>query len=102
MIVLGTDESVEAATKTSAESTVKPRGVSLSIMAVLAVVVVGGTVFHTWLHHRIHGVYNPTQIGLAFFLVINILITWWEIALFLCQDQVRAQFYLINQDVSKV
>ena len=74
------------------ESTAKPRGPALPLLAVLPLVIGGGTAFHTWLHHRVHGVYSPTQIGLAFFLVINILITWWEIALFFAQDRVRAGY----------
>jgi hypothetical protein len=61
-------------------------------LAVLALVIGGGTVFHAWLHHRVNGVYSPTQIALAFFLVINVLIAWWEIALFICYDDVRAGY----------
>lgn len=74
------------------ETTAESAGPTLSMMTLLAFVVLGGTVFHAWLHHRVNGVYNPTQIGLAFFLVINILITLWEIALFVYHDQVRAEF----------
>ena len=64
------------------ESTTQPRGLAIPTAAVIGVVVVIGTSFHTWLHQRVHGVYNPTQIGLAFFFVINVMIAWWEIALF--------------------
>ena len=74
------------------ESTTQPRGLAVPTAAVIGTVVVVGTLFHTWLHHRVHGVYNPTQIGLAFFLVINVLIAWWEIALFACQDQIHAEY----------
>jgi hypothetical protein len=78
------------------ESTTQPRGLAIPTAAVIGSVVVIGTVFHTWLHERVHGVFNATQIGLAFFLVINVLIAWWEIALFVCQDQIRAEYEAIK------
>jgi hypothetical protein len=59
-------------------------------------VVVGGTLFHIWLHQRVHGVYNVTQIGLAFFLVTNVLISWWEIALLVCRDRIRSEYEAIK------
>jgi hypothetical protein len=74
------------------ESTTQPRGLTIPTAAVVGAVVLIGTVFHTWLHQRVHGVYNLTQIGLAFFLVINVMIAWWEIALFFCQDQIHAEY----------
>jgi len=78
------------------ESTTQPRGLAIPTAAVIGSVVLIGTVFHTWLHERVHGVFNATQIGLAFFLVINVLIAWWEIALFVCQDQIRAEYEAIK------
>jgi hypothetical protein len=74
------------------ESTTQPRGLTIPTAAVVGAVVLIGTVFHTWLHQRVHGVYNVTQIGLAFFLVINVMIAWWEIVLFFCQDQIHAEY----------
>ncbi len=74
---------------TVADPTTTTKGPALPLFAVLAVVIGGGTVFHVWLHHRVHGVFSPTQIALAFFLIINILIAWWEIALFFCYQDVR-------------
>jgi len=79
------------------ESTSEPRGIAVPTAAIIGIVVVTGTVFHIWLHQRVHGVYNPTQIGLAFFLVINVLINWWEIALMVCQDQIRAEYEAIKE-----
>ena len=73
------------------ETTTQPR-LAVPAGAVIGTFVVAGTLFHIWLHQRVHGVYNPTQIGLAFFLVINVLIAWWEIALFVCQDQIREEY----------
>jgi len=73
-------------------STTEPRGLAAPTAAIIGAVVGGGTLFHVWLHQRVHGVYNATQIGLAFFLVINVLVAWWEIALFVCQNQIRAEY----------
>lgn len=74
------------------ESTTQPRGPAVPAAAIIGTVVIGASLFHVWLHQRVHGVYNPTQIGLAFFLVINVLVAWWEIALFVCQDQIYAEY----------
>jgi hypothetical protein len=79
------------------ESTTQPRGLTVPTAAVIGTVVLAGTLFHTWLHQHVHGVYNGTQIGLAFFLVINVLIAWWEIALFVCQDQIHAEYEAIKE-----
>ena len=64
----------------------------MTAVAVIGLVIVAGTSLHIWLHHRAHGVFNPTQIGLAFFLVVNVLIAWWEIALFVRQDQIQEEY----------
>jgi hypothetical protein len=78
------------------ESTAQPRGLAIPTAAVIGAVVLIGTLFHVWLHQHVHGVYNATQIGLAFFLVINVLVAWWEIALFVCQDQIHAEYEAIK------
>ena len=74
------------------ESSTRARGPQVPTAAVIGTVVVAGTLLHIVLHQREHGVYNVTQIGLAFFLVINVLIAWWEIALFVCQDQIQSEY----------
>ena len=74
------------------ESSTQPRGLAIPTAAVIGTVVIIGTIFHIWLHQRVHGLYNATQIGLAFFLVINVLISWWEIALFVRQDEIHAEY----------
>lgn len=79
------------------ESTAQPRGPAIPTAAVIGIIVVVGTLFHIWLHQRVHGVYNATHIGLAFFLVINVLISWWEIALFVCQDQIHSEYEAIKE-----
>ena len=60
--------------------------------AIVVVFVVAGTALHLWLHHRTHGVVDPTHAGLSFFLVLNLLIGWWEVALLVCQDQIAAEY----------
>ena len=60
--------------------------------AIIAVFIVAGTSLHIWLHRRTHGVCDPTQIALAFFLVVNLMITWWEIALFIRQDEIQEEY----------
>jgi len=72
-------------------------GLTIPTAAVIGAVVVAGTGLHVGLHQRVHGVFSPTQIGLAFFLVINAMVAWWEIALFLCQDQIQAEYDLIRE-----
>ncbi len=79
------------------ESTTEQRALAIPTAAVIGIVIAAGTVFHTWLHQRVHGVFNPTQIGLAFFLVVNVLINWWEIALMVCQDQIQAEYREIKE-----
>lgn len=59
---------------------------------IVGTVVVAGTLLFVGLHHRTHGVYNATQIALAFFLVVNILICFWEMALVFGRDRIRADY----------
>ncbi|MDH4282599.1 MAG: hypothetical protein OEV36_08110 [Myxococcales bacterium] len=79
------------------ESTTRSRNLSVPTGAVIGAVVVAGTLFHLWLHQRVHGVYNLTQVALAFFLVINVMVNWWEIALLVCQDQIRTEYEEIRE-----
>jgi hypothetical protein len=79
------------------ETPTQSRAFAVPTGVVVAFVVVAGTCLHVWLHQRTHGVYNATQIGLAFFLVINVMIAWWEIALFVQQDQIRAEYEALRQ-----
>jgi len=79
------------------ESTTEPRGLAVPTAAVIGIVVIAGTVLHISLHQRVHGIYSPTQIGLAFFLVINVLIAWWEIALMVRQDQICSEYETIKE-----
>jgi hypothetical protein len=79
------------------EPRTQSRGPAIPTAAVIAVVIIAGTSLHVWLHQRTHGIYNTTQIGLAFFLVVNVMIAWWEIALFVRQDQIRAEYDAIRE-----
>lgn len=79
------------------ETTMQSRGLAIPTGAAIGLFVIAGTSFHVWLHHRTHGLYNATQIGLAFFLVVNVMVAWWEIALFLCQDQIQSEYQSIKE-----
>ena len=79
-------------TGTEARPQTRSRGLSIPTAAAIGLWVVAGTSFHVWLHQRTNGVLNTTQIALAFFLVINVMIAWWEMALFFCQDQIQAEY----------
>lgn len=74
------------------ESTTRQTGPSVPTGAVIGAVVVAGTSFHLWLHQHVHGVYNLTQVALACFLVVNVMVNWWEIALLVCQDRIHAEY----------
>lgn len=51
-----------------------------------------GTGIPVFLHHDVHGVFNATQIGLAFFLWLNAIIALWEICLFLRIDLIEQEY----------
>jgi len=78
-------------------TTTQARVLAIPTAAVIVLAVVTGTSLHIWLHHRTHGVFNMTQIGLAFFLVVNVIVAWWEIALFVRQDQIQAEYDEIRE-----
>ena len=79
-------------TQTQTRTQPQARGVTIPTITAITVFVVGLTALHIWLHYRTHGVFNATQIGLAFFLVVNVMIAWWEIALFVSQDKIKAEY----------
>jgi hypothetical protein len=56
--------------------------------AVLGVLVLG-TALPVALHAERHGVYNPHQIALAFFLWLNTMVAFWEWALWLRIDRIE-------------
>lgn len=64
----------------------------VSAWQVILVVICGGTVFHAGLHALVHGSFNVHQAALAFFLVINVLVNFWELALHACADQIRREY----------
>lgn len=57
-----------------------------------------GAVLPPWLHHQAHGGFSWTYFILSFFLVINLLICFWEICLFLRIDHIKARNATIAQD----
>lgn len=84
-------------TGTHAHSEPTSSGASIPTAAAIGLWVLAATTFHVWLHQRTHGVFNPTQIALAFFLVVNAMIAWWEMALYFCQDQIQSEYDSIRE-----
>ena len=64
----------------------------MRIYHVVVTAVVLGTAVPVALHHQAHGVFNPHQIALAFFLWLNAIIAFWEICLFLRIDVIEKQY----------
>ena len=48
-----------------------------------------GTLVPVYLHHQVHGVYYPLLMGLAFFLPLNMLFCYFELALGLFIDKIK-------------
>ncbi len=72
-------------------------GRTLPLWAVTCAVLGGLFLFHAVLHYALHGVFNVHQLVLAFFLVLNILINFWELGLHRQGDAIRAE-YLAHKD----
>jgi hypothetical protein len=64
----------------------------MRIYQVVFFAVVAGTALPIALHHAVHGVVSPHQIGIAFFLWLNTIIALWEICLFLRIDLIEKQY----------
>ena len=79
-------------TQTQTQTRPQTSGATVPAIAVIATFVVGFTALHIWLHYRTHGVFNGTQIALSFFLVVNALIAFWEMALYFSQDKIQAEY----------
>lgn len=56
-----------------------------------------GTSVHVALHRHVHGVYNVHQIMIGFFLVLNLLVNFWEFGLYFTADEIRDE-YLATKD----
>jgi hypothetical protein len=65
---------------------------------VVLLAVVLGTGAPIYLHHVEHGVTNPHQMGLAFFLWLNAIIAFWEICLFFEIDRIEKQFARFREE----
>lgn len=62
-----------------------------SWVAIVAVLV-GGTALHVGMHYRAHGVVNVHHATLAAFLVLNVLVNFWELGLLAYVDQIKAEY----------
>ena len=54
--------------------------------------VAGGTLLHVGLHRNVHGAIDADQALLAFFLVLNLWINFWEFALLARGDRIREEY----------
>jgi hypothetical protein len=79
-------------TNAQAESIVTPKGFTVPAWSVVVTFIVGVSIFHVWLHHAITGVFNVHQIALSSFLVVNLIVNFWEIGLLVCGDQVHDEY----------
>lgn len=52
----------------------------------------GGSLFMAWLHAQMHGEYNMLQAAVGSFIVINFVISLWEIALLLHISKVKREY----------
>lgn len=67
-------------------------GGRLPVWLVIATATVGGAGLPVLLHHRVHGVLNVHQTGMAFFFWLNTIIAAWEICLFFGIDGIRERY----------
>ncbi len=68
------------------------RGLTVPAWGFMVAFIVIGTLFHVWLHHAFRGTYNVNQIAIVFFLMVNLLVNFWEIGLLVCADQIRDEY----------
>lgn len=54
--------------------------------------VAGATCLHLGLHLHVHGAPNVHQAGLVFFLVVNVMVNFWEFALHAEADRIRREW----------
>ena len=63
----------------------------MRIWNVISLAVVAGTAAPVLYHYQLHGVVNPWQVALAFFLWLNTIIAFWEICLLFRIDHIAAE-----------
>lgn len=68
------------------------RGLTIPAWGFMVGFIVVGTLFHIWLHHTYRGTYNLNQIAIAFFLMVNLLVNFWEIGLLVCANQIHDEY----------
>jgi hypothetical protein len=77
----------------TAEST---QGLALPMWLIIVAFLIGATALHIWLHVSVHGAVNVHQAVIAGFLVLNVLVNFWEIGLYFTANEIRDE-YLANQ-----
>lgn len=72
------------------------QGLALPMWGIIATFLIGVTAFHIWLHAHVHGVFSVHQAVIVAFLVLNVLVNFWEIGLYFTADEIRAE-YVANE-----
>ncbi len=54
--------------------------------------IIGGTAFHIGLHYQVHHTFNVNHVVVVFFLLVNLLVNFWEIGLLVCADDIRDEY----------
>lgn len=72
-------------------------GLSLPSWVIIVFVLVGMSCLHIVLHHLEHGVFSVHQIAISAFLVLNLLVNFWELGLYFTGDTIRKE-YLDGKD----
>ena len=73
-------------------NTTADRSVSLPSWVIIVLVVLGFSLLHVWLHWYLHGVVSVHQLVLSSFLVLNLLVNFWELGLFFTGDSIREEY----------
>ncbi|MCG8313837.1 MAG: hypothetical protein MI976_11520 [Pseudomonadales bacterium] len=90
-------DALDQQAKLLAKETTADSRLSLPSWVIIMAVLVGLTVFHGVLHWHMHQVVSLHQMVLTAFLVLNLLVNFWELGLYFTGDQIR-QEYLDNKD----
>jgi hypothetical protein len=75
----------------------RDEGLAIPVWSAILGFLVLVTGAHVALHYQVHGVFNVHQIVMAFFLVLNLLVNFWELGLYFTADAIREE-YLSTKD----
>lgn len=82
----------QTALNDSARTHAQSEGLTVPAWVFMLVFLLGITGAHVALHHHMHGVFNVHQIVMAFFLVLNLLVNFWELGLYFTAQEIRDEY----------